>query len=344
MDMGKVILISSEDIKALFDVKDFVEVVEESYKMLGLGDIRMLPRINLDSEHTPGFLKLLPCTAGSLNMGGVLVYTVGNDQGIDKIVLLFDEKSGGLEAVVEGNRLSWMRTGAASAVATKYLAREDAEVIGIVGSGRQAKSQLMAISTVRKIKLVKVYSPNQEHRVRYCREMSELLGLEMLPVNSVKDAVIGSAVISTTTTSKKPVFDGAWIERGTHINAIGAHYPDQREVDDTTIKRSKIIVDSRERALMDEGELLIPMARGIISKEDIYAELGEIVAGKKRGREGADEITLFTSGGIASEYIVSAVKIFRKAAAEGVGKPLEISRDDAVPKGLYSKKDKFCSS
>ena len=337
-------LITSKDIKQLFDVKDFVETVEESYKLVGSGSVKTLPRINLDSEHTSGFLKLLPCNVSSLKMGGVLVYTVGNGQGIEKIVLLFDEETGGLETIIEGNRLSWMRTGAASAVATKYLAREDAEVIGIIGSGRQARSQLMAINTVRKIRLVKVYSPNPDHRLRYCKEMAELLGLEILPVNEAKDALIGSDVVSTTTTSKKPVFDGDWIEKGTHINAIGAHYADHREMDETIIKKSKVIVDSRERALKEEGELLIPISKGIIAKEHIYAELGDIVAGRVEGRKKAEEITLFTSGGVANEYIVSAVKIFKKAVREGIGKELDIKRDDSIPKALRSKREKLRSS
>jgi ornithine cyclodeaminase/alanine dehydrogenase-like protein (mu-crystallin family) len=336
-----VMLLTSEDIRRVFDVNDFVGAVEESYRLLGLGAIRMLPRINVDSEHLPGFLKLLPCNISSLNIGGVLVYTAGNDQGIEKIVLLYDEETGALKAVIEGNRLSWLRTGASSAVATKYLAREDAEVIGIIGSGRQARSQLMAIHTVRKLKLVKVYSPNPDHRLQYCKEMAELLGVEVIPVNEAKDAVIGSDILSTATTSKKPILDGDWIEKGTHINAIGAHYPDQAEVDETTIKKSKVIVDSRERALKEEGELLIPISKGVITKEHIYAELGDIVAGKAGGRKSPEEITFFTSGGMASEYLVPAAKILEKALKEGIGQELHFEGFDTVPKALYSKRKKF---
>jgi ornithine cyclodeaminase/alanine dehydrogenase-like protein (mu-crystallin family) len=331
------ILLTSTDIRLLFDIRDFVEMVEESYKLLGLGSIRMLPRINLDSERTPGFLKLLPCTVQGLNVAGVYLYTVGNYQGVEKLIVLFDEETGELKAIVEADRLSWMRTGASSAVATKYLAREDAHTIGIIGSGRQARSQLMAINVVREIKLVKVYSPNPDHCRQYCVEMMELLGIEVLPVNEPKEAVLESEIICTATASKTPVFDGSWVGKGTHINSIGAHYPSCREVDESTVGKSKVVVDSRERALKEEGELLIPIDKGLITKEHIYAELGDIVAGKIEGRINEEEITLFTSGGIASECIVLSARIYEKAVSHGIGQRLDMKRDDFIPKALYSK-------
>jgi ornithine cyclodeaminase/alanine dehydrogenase-like protein (mu-crystallin family) len=258
-------------------------------------------------------------------------------------MVLFDDETGELKAIIEGDRLSWMKTGAASAVATKYLAREDAEVIGIIGSGRQARSQLMAINTVRKIRLAKVYSPNLDHCLRFKKDMAELLGIEVLPVDDAIKAVAGSDIVCTATTSKKPVFYGDWIEKGMHINAIGSHYPNHHEVDETTVANSKVVVDSRERALEEEGELLIPISKGIITKEHIYAELGDVVLGRIEGRTIPDEVTLFTSGGIASEYIVTAIRIYEKAVREGVGQKLDIRTDDSIPKALYSKRQKFVS-
>jgi alanine dehydrogenase len=336
-----VLLLTSQDVKSLFDVKEFVDAAEESYKLVGLGMAKMLPRIHLDSDQTPGFLKLQPCTSTSLKIGGVHVYTVGGlgaDQGIEKVVLLFNEETGELAAIIEADLLSWMKTGAVAAVATKYLARENAEIVGMIGSGRQARGLLMALNSVKRIKRVKVYSPNRDHLLHYCNEMSKALDLDVVPVSHAKEAVVGSDIISTTTSSKSPVFDGHWIEEGTHINAIGSHYPGQREVDEATITRSKVVVDSRDRALKEEGELLIPLRQGVITEDHIYGELGDIVAGKREGRKTAREITLFTSGGIASEYILIGARIYEKALNEGVGQLLNIKMDDSVPKALYSKR------
>ena len=335
-----VLFINSEDVKSLFDMRDFVEAIEESYKLLGQGEISMLPRINVDSKNTRGFLKLLPTNVSGLNMGGLQVYTSGTDKDVQKIIPIFDLQSGGLKAIIEADRLSWMRTGATSAVATKYLARPDAKVVGIFGSGRQVRSQLLAISVVRKIEKVKVYSPNSEHRLQYCREMEKLLRVEVVPVDEPKKAVAGSDIISTATMSKIPVFDGNWVENGTHINAIGAHYPDQHEVDETAVMRSKFVVDSRERALKEEGELLIPIRKGIITDQHIYAELADIIAGKVKGRQSAEDITLFTSGGMASECVVAAIRIYEKAIKNRVGQHLNTQRDASLPRALYSKRNK----
>ena len=335
-----VVFINSEDVKSLFDMGDFVEAIEESYKLLGQGEVSMLPRINVDSKKTRGFLKLLPGNVAGMNMGGLQVYTSGTDQGVQKIIVIFDLETGALKAIIEADRFSWMRTGATSAVATKYLARQDAKVVGIFGSGRQARSQLLAISVIRKVEKVKVYSPKLEHRLQYCQEMEKLLGVEVVPVEEPRKAVTGSDIISTATMSKKPVFDGNWIEKGTHINAIGAHYPDQQEVDETAVLRSKFVVDSRERALKEEGELLIPIRKGIITDAHIYAELADIVAGKAKGRQSAEDITLFTSGGMASECIVAAARIYEKAVSNGVGQQLNIRRDYSLPRALYSKRGK----
>jgi len=318
-------------------MKDVVAMVEESYQLLGLGKIRMLPRINLDSEHTPGFLKLLPCTAHGLKEGGVYVYTAGKDQGVEKLVVLFDEQTGELKAIIEADRLSWLRTGAASAVATKYLAREDAHILGMIGSGRQAQSQLMAIRSVRNITLAKVYSPDPDHRLQYCRDMRESLGLEVVPVNEAREAIRDSDIVCTATTSRGPVFDGTWVRKGTHINSIGAHYPTRREVDESIVVKSKVVVDSRERALEEEGELLIPIQKGLVTKDHIYAELGDVVAGKMKGRTEKEEITWFTSGGLASECIVAAARIYEKAVSKGIGQTLDMKRDDFIPKALHSK-------
>lgn len=333
-----ILFITSEDVKSIFDMQDFIDAVEESYRLLGQDAVQMLPRIYLDSKQRPGFLKLMPANVAGLNIGGLQVYTSGTHQGVQKVILLFDGLTGALKAVLEADRVSWMRTGAASGVATKYLARKDARVVGIFGSGRQARSQLWAISAVRNIERVHVYSPDIAHRREYCREMEKRLGIEVVPAKEAAEAVRGVDIISTATTARHPVFNGGWVADGTHINAIGAHYPDRHEVDENTVARSRYVADSRERALKEEGELLIPMAKGVITAGHIHAELADVVVGRTVGRESDRDITLFSSGGIASEVMVTAARIYARALSRGVGRELKIPRDDSLPRALYTKR------
>jgi ornithine cyclodeaminase/alanine dehydrogenase-like protein (mu-crystallin family) len=158
----------------------------------------------------------------------------------------------------------------------------------------------------------------------FCEEIHKKTGIEAIPVNKPEEAVSGSDIIITATTSKNPVFKGEWLEKGVHINAIGSHTPETRELDETTIKKSKIIVDSKEATLKEAGDLIIPIKKGIISSNAIYAELGELIAGKKLGRESKDEITVFKSVGLAIQDISTAKLVYEKAVKENIGKTIEI--------------------
>jgi ornithine cyclodeaminase/alanine dehydrogenase-like protein (mu-crystallin family) len=322
-------------------MENYIETVENAYLQMGQGEVTMLPRINVDSSRIRGFLKILPASLSKLGVTGIHIYSVGENGTFQKVILLFDINSGDLQAIIEADRIGWMVPGAVSAVATKYLSKKEAKIMGIFGSGRQAKSQLFAISFVRNLELVQVYSPQKNHREKYCEEMGKLHGLNVIPVDSPNEAIQGSEIISTTTNSITPIFNGDLIEIGTHINAIGAHYPDRREIDSVGIQRSKVVVDSRDRALREEGELLIPISEGVIKPSHIYAELGEIIAGRKQGRLNEKEITLFLSGAISIEYVAVAKSIYQKAQEKGIGQELWVEGDPKVPRSLYSKREKF---
>ena len=329
--------LSSQAVGSLLNMKDYIEAIEEAYQQMGLGEATMLPRINIDSFQKPGFVKILPASFSKWGVAGIHIYTMTRGGSFQKVILLFDVTSGNLQAVIESDRIGWLAPGAASAVATKYLAKKEAKVMGIFGSGRQAKSQLFAISFVRNLELVKVYSPQKNHREKYCEEMRELHGLNIIPVDSAEETIRGSDIISTTTNSITPIFNGNLIEIGTHINAIGAHYPDRRELDSVCIQRSKVVVDSQDRALKEEGELLIPLKEGVIKPDHIHAELGEIIAGKKQGRFDEEEITLFLSGAIAIEYVAIGIRVYQKAQKKGIGQELRVEKDPAIPNSLYLK-------
>jgi alanine dehydrogenase len=329
--------LSSQDVGSLLNMKDYIETIEESYQQMGQGEATMLSRINVDSFRKPGYLKILPASFSKWGVAGIHIYTNERGGNFQKVILLFDINSGNLQAVIESDRIGWLVPGASSAVATKYLAKKEAKIMAIIGSGRQARSQLFAISSVRNLELVKVYSPQKNHREKYCEEMRKLHDLNIVAVDSPEEAIGGSDIISTTTNSITPLFNGNLIEIGTHINATGAHYPDRREIDSVCVQRSKVAVDSKERALKEEGAILIPIKEGTLKPDHIYGELSEIIAGKREGRLNEEEITLFLSGATAIEYVAVGIRVYQEAQKKGIGQQLRVEKDPTIPNSLYLK-------
>jgi ornithine cyclodeaminase/alanine dehydrogenase len=226
---------------------------------------------------------------------------------------------------MEGGYLTALRTGAASGVAAKYLARRDSKVVGVIGTGVQARTQIWALSEVLKeITRVKAFDLVPGRVEPFAKDISTRLGLEVETVETSKECVADSDVLVLATTSKAPVFDGNWLKKGTHVNSIGVSGPEGRELDDTTIKKAKIVVDTKEGVLAETGDLIIPIKRGIISQENIYAELHEIVGGKKPGRTSDEEVTCWKAVGIAIEDAAVARLVYDKAKKEGIGKEVEI--------------------
>ncbi|MEJ5199473.1 MAG: ornithine cyclodeaminase family protein [Anaerolineae bacterium] len=240
-----------------------------------------------------------------------------------KSTVRVDPRTGRLLAIMDGAFLTAMRTGAASGVATKYLARADARVVGIFGAGIQARTQLMAMAAVRPIVEARVYDPLADHAAAFSREMSEALGIRVQPVAEPRAAVEGCDIIVAASTSKTPVFDGAWLAPGTHINGVGSHSPDARELDAQTIRQSKVVVDLRDAALAEAGDLIMPINAGEITADHIYADLGEIVTGKP-GRTDPGEITLFKSVGLAIQDVSTAVRVYELARQKGIGQEIPL--------------------
>lgn len=317
-------VLSSEDVAELVDIEDVIGSVEDAYRQLGRGDATDVPRENVRSSAVDGNLKSM-AAVGTDEMGGCF-YTGGfstrGEDVLSKLVVVFDTEVGGLNCVVEHDRLSWLRTGATSGVATDHCARPDASSLALIGSGRQARSQLLAVSAVRDITDVAVYSPTRSHREAFREEMSDVVDATIRTADSARSAVAGADVVCTATTAEEPVLDGRWLDPGTHLNAIGAHYPDQREVDTETVRRSTVIVDSLDRARKEEGELIIPADDGVFDWSDA-TELGDIVSGSVSGRTGADEITYMTSGGLSIEILVAAAAVYDRSVEESVGTTVE---------------------
>jgi len=225
---------------------------------------------------------------------------------------------------MDGTRITAMRTGGAGGVAAKYLTRRDSKVIGIIGAGTQGRTQLMALKEVLPgIDEVRVFDKVREHGERYADEMRSRVGLDIRPVCEAREAVCEADIVVTTTPSTEPIVMDDWVGDGMHINSIGADAPGKEELDPAILKRAKIVVDDFEQA-MHSGEVNVPLARGLIGKEEIHAEIGEVVAGKKTGRVSDDEVTVFVSTGLAVQDISTAWKVYKKAERAGLGKKIKM--------------------
>jgi alanine dehydrogenase len=323
--MAAVRFLHSEEIAALAEPSEYVDVVREGYRQRGEG-ARAEPRTRLNNADPPGFLTgylaVLPETGA---MGGY-TYAAGFGQQDAQFVLpLFEYDSGALLAIIDGASMNPWKTGAAGAVGVGELAREDATELGIIGSGTQARGQLYGAAAVRDLDSVRVFSPTESNREAFAAEMDEALEATVEAVDSTEAAVSSVDVLITATTSPEPVFDGEDLSAGTHVTAMGSYHPTNHEVDPTTVARSKYVPDLRGRIDQDAGAYRTALSEGAIEDGHVHAELGEIVAGKKPGREDDDEITLFDSGGTAIETVAAAKMLHDRACEEGLGESVEMS-------------------
>jgi ornithine cyclodeaminase/alanine dehydrogenase-like protein (mu-crystallin family) len=242
-------------------------------------------------------------------------------------VLVFETENGRLLTIVDASSLTAIRTAAVSAVATNALARKDASDLAILGSGTQAAMHIEAMSTVRPIKRVRVWSRNPEHAEEFARRESKSRGLSVGAFKSAQDAVAGCHIVCTTTAATSPILLGKWLARGTHVNAIGASVPPFRELDSEAVMKSTLFVDRRESTINESEDFRVPKKEGLIDDDHIKGELGEVLLGKVAGRIRDDEITLFKSVGLAVEDLASAYHVYTKAEAECVGTRVRFSAE-----------------
>jgi len=315
------LLLTENDVNSLLDMETAIAAVEEVFRDQAAGDAINRPRYRVAMPASQ--LHVLAAGDKRIGVTGLKAYTVSR-KGARFLVLLYDSENGDMLAMIEADRLGQMRTGAASGVATKYLARADADTVGIYGTGWQAESQLMAVCQVRKVKSIKAYGRNAERRVAFARKISSMLGVDVVPVESPEEAARGQSIVITATSAREPVLKGEWIEPGTHLNVVGSNFLSKAEVDVETIKRASIIaVDSIEQSRIEAGDLLPAIERGVINWESI-TELGRIVAGTHPGRRSENEITIFKSNGIALEDISTALRVYNLARSKGIGQEIKL--------------------
>jgi ornithine cyclodeaminase/alanine dehydrogenase len=224
---------------------------------------------------------------------------------------------------MQADYLGQVRTGAASGVATQYMARPDASEVGVFGSGKQARTQLIAICKVRRVRRAQVYSPNEENRTRFAREMSVVCGTEVQPVPRPEMAAEDKDIIITATNSREPVLNGHWIVEGTHLNVIGSNFLGKAEIDAVAVRRCEsIVVDSKDQARLEAGDFVQPLEDGSIHWADIH-ELGQVIVGRYTGRAHPQDVTLFKSLGIAIEDVAVAARVYAKAQEAKVGRLID---------------------
>jgi ornithine cyclodeaminase/alanine dehydrogenase-like protein (mu-crystallin family) len=315
------LFLTEQDVTELLTMEDALAAVEAVFRSQAAGEATNEPRRRL--RVAGATLHVMSgAVAGFAEFKGLLglkSYVVTRNKA-RFYVNLYDAESGELLALIEADKLGQMRTGAASGVATKYLARANVKRVGVFGTGWQAQSQVEAVCAVRDIEIVKVYSRSPEHRARFCLEMSARLNnVHIGPVEKPEDAADAGVVI-TITSSREPVLQGAWLKPGTHVNAAGGNSILRRELDDEAVKRSSFIaVDSIDQAKIEAGELVTAVEKGLLTWERVR-ELRHVVSDEARGRTGDDQITLFKSLGIAIEDVATAAVLYRKAKEQNAGK------------------------
>lgn len=322
------LVLNHEDVKGALVMPDVVRVVEQSFVELSVGRAIMPQRVTIStpggtSFYMPGYLErsnALACKIVSVfkeNPGRGLPSTMGT-------MLLQDPETGAVIAMMDAAYLTAIRTGAASGVATKYLARvNNGMIVSVIGAGVQGKMQLRAMAAVRSLSSAIVYDLSESAALEFRVELEPELEIAITCAGSVEQA-LEADIVCTATTSSTPLFNGKRIRPGTHLNAVGAHGPKARELDTAAIANSKFVVDSKVAASKESGELLIPMSEGILTSANIHAELGEIITGERLGREDDSEITVFKSNGLAVQDAATAKLVYDNAIKAGLGVEIDI--------------------
>jgi alanine dehydrogenase len=262
-------------------------------------------------ELAGSILLLMPCFDQELHAAGVKIVSVSAKAGVNATYALLDAETGSVRAVMDANYLTDLRTAATSGVATDFLARPEAKSLGIFGSGRQAVAHLGVLRQVRDFRRFFVCGSGRSDLATFVTRMKAEHGIEIEVVDA-KSCARESDVICTCTTSNEPLFKGEWLRPGTHLNLVGAFQPHTREVDDETVKRARVVVDTFEGAMAEAGDLLIPINKGVVNTDHVIADLHQIACGKKIGRASPDDITLFKSVGCALEDLVTAKLVFER--------------------------------
>ena len=312
------LFINKEKIASLLPMNECIKVMEKMFRSLASRECVQPLRSLMWLPEKKGLLGMMPGHASNLGVMGIKVISVfhGNrDAGLPShqgVVILFDAQHGLPLMIFDAAEITAIRTAAASAVATKLLARKDSKILAIIGSGEQAKRHIEAILLVRKIKQINIWNRSEKNAEQLAKKTFEQYKIPVAVKKNVEEAVKNADIICTVTSSREPVVMGDWITEGAHINAVGSSIAAARELDTAAVVKSKLFTDCYESLFNEAGDFLIPKKEGAVNDDHVKAEIGEVLLGKKKGRKNDEEITLFKSLGIAAEDIFSAEYIYQK--------------------------------
>lgn len=324
---NQILWLNRTEVGSLLDMKGTLKVVEEAFRQHGMKKVQMPPKLYLHFKKHNGDLRIMPAFLEEQDITGVKIVNVHPDNPklglptVMALVVLNSTETGAPIAIMDGTYLTDMRTGAAGGVAVKYIARKNSKTVGFVGTGNQARSQLLAINEVIDIEEIKVTSASEKQTLAFRNDMQKKVECDIIPKKSIKE-VCDCDILITTTPSREPIVMNEWIADGTHINAIGADAAGKEELDPLILRRARIIVDDIPQA-SHSGEVNVPISKNLISVRDIIAELGEVIIGKKKARTNDADITIFDSTGLAIQDVATADMVYQKALKANVGLKLQ---------------------
>ena len=316
------LFLNEKEVIELLPMAECIDVLDKvfSYAAKGLGDNKPRTRIRLPK----GFLHFMAaaCMGPDLSGFGYKAYTSFPGGGANSLMMLYHSETGELVSVMEAATMGKIRTGAASGLATSYMARADASTVGIIGTGYQARTQLEAVCAVRDVKKASAFSRTPEKREAFAARMSQRLNIKVVPTESAEECVRNADIVITITPSREPVLKGEWLKEGCHVNAAGSNHWMRREIDDQVVERAGlIVVDDLEQAKLECGDLMAPAERGVF-RWNMAHELKDLVAGRLGGPPEKGSITIFESQGVALEDVAAALHVYHKAKEQGIGQDL----------------------
>lgn len=325
----KLRILSADDVRRALPMAEAVAAMKSAFAQLSAGRANVPLRTPIEVPAHHGVTLFMPGYLADDDQMAIKIVSVFDEnpaQGlplIHALVVVVDATTGIPRAAMDGTYLTALRTGAVSGAAADLLSRPDARTVAIFGAGAQGRTQLEAVCAVRPIEKAWVFDTNTNGAAIYADEMTARMSLPVEAAASSKDALCQADIVCTATTSETPVFDDADLAPGVHINAVGAYTPEMQEIPAATVIRAKVVIDHTESSMAEAGDLLIPISQGLIAKDHIYAELGEIASGRKPGRQPEDDVTLFKSVGVAVQDVAAAARVL--AAAERLDLGTEVT-------------------
>jgi len=324
---NQILWLNRKEVEKLLDMKGTIKVVEEAFRQHGLKKVQMPSKLYLYFKNHNGDLRTMPAYLEEQDITGVKIVNVHPDnpkKGLPTVmalVILNSTETGAPLAIMDGTYLTDMRTGAAGGIAVKHLARKNAKTVGFVGTGNQARTQLLAINEIIDIHKIKTTSTSEKQTPTFKDEMELITECEISAKKTIKE-VCDCDILVTTTPSRGPILMDEWILEGTHINAIGADAPGKEELDPRILKRARVVVDDISQA-SHSGEINVPISKGLLSEKDIFCELGEVITGRKKARTKDSGVTVFDSTGLAIQDVATANMVYQKALEQKIGVKLQ---------------------